>query len=123
MSTIRKAVKKTLIDTDVTKRVLEALTEKDPKDIVHYMAKDCPRTLVDICKRMDGAIVPTGSVATPKDMKGVKMAYDETKESLEALYETGEYTHDDLVDAALDMTEGEIDRYTARMLVDEIFMA
>lgn len=121
MSSIRKAVKKTLIDTDTTKRVLEALVDRDPKDIVHYMAKDCPRTLVDICKRMDGALTPTGSVVMPEEghVKGV--SYGETKESLEALYETGEYTYDDLVEAALDMTEGDIDRYTARMLVDEIF--
>lgn len=91
MASLRKAVKKTLIETDTTKRLLEALTEHETREVY--------------------------TLGTPKGREDWK----DLKESLEALYETGEYTYDQLIEAALDMTDGEIDRYTARMLVDEIF--
>jgi hypothetical protein len=118
---IRKAVKKTLVETDITRKVLEALTDHDPKDIVAYMAKNTPRTLVDIMTRMKAPDEdPDEMVYTPGVPKG-RTDWSDLKEALEHLYETGSYTHDDLIDTALELTEGSIDRYTAKMLVDEIF--
>jgi len=120
MATLRRTVKKTLIETDTTAKVLEALTDHDPKDIVAYMAKHTPRTLVDIIKRMKGEVAVMETVDSPGPLKG-RTDWDEIKVSLETMYETGEYTMEDLVDACVELCEGEVDRYTAKMLVGEIF--
>ena len=119
--TLRKTMKKTLIETDINAKVIKALTETDPKAIITYMAKNAPRTLVDIINRMEkGEASPT--THEPVSASGVRHDWAELKANLEELYGTGEYTPEQLVNAAMDLTEGEIDRYTAGMIVEEIFI-
>ena len=119
--TLRKTMKKTLIETDINAKVIKALTETDPKAIITYMAKNAPRTLVDIINRMEkGEATPT--TLTPGVSAEGVIPWEELRTNLEDLYETGEYTPETLVDTAVDLTEGEIDRYTAGMIVEEIFI-
>ena len=118
--TLRKTMKKTLIETDINAKVIKALTETDPKAIITYMAKNAPRTLVDIINRMEKGEA-SATTHTSGDPKG-RADWAGLKANLEGLYGTGEYTPEQLVDAVMDLTEGEIDRYTAGMIVEEIFI-
>ena len=125
MATLRKTMKKTLIETDITKRLLKALTEHEPKDIINFMAKNTPRTLADTIKRMEVAAKTYtlgGPVEayTPGEPKG-RSDWTDLKDALEDMYMTGDFTREDLIEHAIGMADGEIDRYTASMLVDEIF--
>ena len=121
MATLRKTMKKTLIETDITKRLLEALTEHEPKDIINFMAKNTPRTLADTIKRMEVAAKPAPTETyAPGEPKG-RSDWTDLKDALEDMYMTGDFTREDLIEHAIGMADGEIDRYTASMLVDEIF--
>lgn len=130
MGALRKAVKKTLIDSDINKKVLHALTGVAPGDIVKYMAKDCPRTLVDIINRMEGStmVAPAGaSVITSDDFEEHEVPappppptdWAHIKKVIEEIYMGGDTTEEELAETVMVM--GECDEDKAHEIVQEMF--
>ena len=130
MAGLRKAVKKTLIDTDIKSKVLHAMTDHAPADIVRYMSKDCPRTLIDIVNRMEGKVKPTEEVYTPpyyeEHAEGADIKPPEpdtdwamVKKVIGEIYISVDTTEDELIASVIDMSG--CDAEMAAEIVQEMF--